>query len=131
MDRVFASSPLLTLPDTWPPIPALPPLAPTQAHSSCVLWIRFEEMKANLPAVAKRVAAHLGLQRSDEELAAVATRCGFDSMKAEVRAVMRIGLVLASPCLCARVCCTDVDDSRHVAMGAHANPQAEPRYAAW
>ena len=43
----------------------------------CVLLVHFEDLKADLPAEVARVAAHLGLQRSAQELQAVAARCGF------------------------------------------------------
>ena len=52
-------------------------------HPGTVLWVSFEEMKDDLPRVASKVAAHLGLNRSQAELAAIAERCGFSTMKAE------------------------------------------------
>ena len=54
-----------------------------QREPQAVLWVTFEEMSADLPAVAKRVAEHLGLERSWTELEAVARRCSFSSMKVE------------------------------------------------
>ena len=52
------------------------------SQPDCVLLVHFEDLKADLPAELARVAAHLGLQRSAEELQAVAARCGFGAMKA-------------------------------------------------
>ena len=52
------------------------------AQPGCVLLVHFEDLKADLPAEVARVAAHLGLQRSAQELQAVAARCGFGAMKA-------------------------------------------------
>jgi len=47
-----------------------------------VLFVRFEEMKADLPAVVGRVADFLGVRPLDEaELAAVVETCGFEYMK--------------------------------------------------
>lgn len=54
-----------------------------RAQPAAILWVAFEEMIADLPRVAADVAAHLGLERSPAELAAVAERCGFAAMKAE------------------------------------------------
>lgn len=53
------------------------------ASPQCVLVVHFEDLKANLAAEVGRVAAHLGLERSAAELAAVAARCTFEAMKAE------------------------------------------------
>lgn len=47
-----------------------------------VLFVRFEEMKQDLPAVARRVAAFLGLAPlSDAELERIGHKCGFDYMQ--------------------------------------------------
>jgi hypothetical protein len=54
------------------------------AAPETVLWVSFEQMKADLPSVALMVARHLGLPDPPaEELERVAERCGFSSMKAE------------------------------------------------
>ena len=58
----------------------------SREQPSCVLWLTFEEMSADLLGVAARVATHLGLQRSDAELRAVADRCGFSKMRKEAAA---------------------------------------------
>ena len=45
-----------------------------RAHARSVLWVRFEEMKRDLLGVTRRVAEHLGLQRSEEEVCHCAVR---------------------------------------------------------
>mmetsp|Transcript_29527 Transcript_29527/g.94345 ORF Transcript_29527/g.94345 Transcript_29527/m.94345 type:complete len:343 (+) Transcript_29527:24-1052(+) len=56
------------------------------AHPSTVLVVHFEDLKRDLKAAVGRVAAHLGLERSDAELEAVAARSSFEVMKAEAAA---------------------------------------------
>mmetsp|Transcript_2361 Transcript_2361/g.4912 ORF Transcript_2361/g.4912 Transcript_2361/m.4912 type:complete len:211 (-) Transcript_2361:237-869(-) len=60
--------------------------AAAQEHRDAVLWVRFEEMKADLVGVVRRVAEHLQLERSEEEVRKIAARCGFDAMKSEAEA---------------------------------------------
>ena len=52
-----------------------------QTHAN-VLFIRFEEMRANLPATVDRVAAHLGVRLSPSEREAVVRKSEFEFMKA-------------------------------------------------
>jgi aryl sulfotransferase len=47
-----------------------------------VLFLHFEEMRANLPATIDRVAAHLGVQLSPDERDAVVHKSEFEYMKA-------------------------------------------------
>lgn len=48
-----------------------------------VLWVRFEEMSADLPAVVRRVAAFLGVEPlTNEEVDAIVEKCGFSYMRA-------------------------------------------------
>ena len=47
-----------------------------------MLFVHFEEMRANLPATVDRVAAHLGVRLSPEEREAVVRKSEFDYMKA-------------------------------------------------
>ena len=51
-------------------------------HEQNVLFVRFEDMKRDLPEVARRVAAFLGIAPlSDTELADVVHKCGFAYMQ--------------------------------------------------
>ena len=54
-----------------------------QVSPDAVLWVRFEDMKSDLPAIAALVSSYLGLAHTAEELDAVAERCGFVAMKKE------------------------------------------------
>ena len=56
------------------------------AHPATVLVVHFEDLKQDLKAEVDRVAVHLGLERSDVELEAVAARSSFPVMKAEAAA---------------------------------------------
>ena len=52
-----------------------------QRHPN-VLFLHYEEMRADLPAAVDRVAAHLDVRLLPDERAAVIEKSGFDSMKA-------------------------------------------------
>jgi hypothetical protein len=52
-----------------------------QSHAN-VLFVHFEEMHADLPAVVDRVAAHVGVELSPSEREAVIGKSGFGYMKA-------------------------------------------------
>lgn len=52
-----------------------------QTHTN-VIFVHFEEMRANLPATVDRVAAHLGVRLSPQEREAVIHKSEFDYMKA-------------------------------------------------
>lgn len=57
------------------------------ASSPNVLFVHFEEMKRDLPGVARQVAAFLGLAPlSADEVAAVVAKCGFDYMQQHAEA---------------------------------------------
>jgi hypothetical protein len=60
--------------------------AAAQAEPDTILWVHFEEMKVDLRAQVARVASFLGLERSNAELDAVASRCTFEAMRDEAEA---------------------------------------------
>nr|XP_018909817.1 PREDICTED: estrogen sulfotransferase-like isoform X1 [Bemisia tabaci]XP_018909818.1 PREDICTED: estrogen sulfotransferase-like isoform X1 [Bemisia tabaci]XP_018909819.1 PREDICTED: estrogen sulfotransferase-like isoform X1 [Bemisia tabaci]XP_018909820.1 PREDICTED: estrogen sulfotransferase-like isoform X1 [Bemisia tabaci]XP_018909821.1 PREDICTED: estrogen sulfotransferase-like isoform X1 [Bemisia tabaci] len=52
-----------------------------QRNNPCVLFLRYEEMKKDLPSVIRRTATFLGKSLSEEELPRLAQHLSFESMK--------------------------------------------------
>jgi hypothetical protein len=69
-------------------------------ESDAVLFVRYEDMKSDLPAVAQRLGAFLGLDPLDDaELSVVTRRCSFSNMRAhaEVFAMHPPSLIVVEP----------------------------------
>jgi len=54
-----------------------------EQNPETILWVHFEDMKKDLKKEISRVAAFLGVEKSEEELDKVTERCTFNSMKTE------------------------------------------------
>lgn len=61
------------------------------SKTNAILFLTYEDIKRDSVAAIKRIAAHLGLERTDKEIAAVDRASSFEAMRAQVTSSSRRG----------------------------------------